>query len=217
MLDDLIHEAEKYGLEVHESKTKLLWNGHGNDPGIEEAIIRRRPFEILGRGGSTMYLGRLFSFEATHDTELRNCVSKAWAKFAIYRSELTGKCYDLGRRIKMFKAVVQPTLLYGCTSWALTRAREHVIRATQRSMLRQIIGTRRFVIDDQLETWVDWLVRATEEAEKAMRTFDVPDWVEGAHRRRFRWAGHVARRNDCRWTREALTWSIIGSRSRGAQ
>jgi hypothetical protein len=71
MLNDLMGEAEKYGLEVHESKTKFLWNGQGVSDGIKQTIIRRRPFEILDEKGSTMYLGRLFSFGSTHDASAR--------------------------------------------------------------------------------------------------------------------------------------------------
>ena len=53
MLNDLMGEAEKYGLEVHESKTKFLWNGQGVSEGIKQTIVRRRPFEILDENGST--------------------------------------------------------------------------------------------------------------------------------------------------------------------
>ena len=77
------------------------------------------------------------------------------------------------------------------------------------------MGTRRQVIGDQTEKRVDWVIRATWKAEDTMRKFDVPDWVEEAHKRKFRWAGHVARCHDGRWTREVLTWSVAGSRMRG--
>ena len=80
-------------------------------------------------------------------------------------------------------------------------------------MLRAIVGTRRQLRDDDLEAWVDWVIRASREAECAMQKFGVPDWCEEIHRRRYRWAGHVARRQDGRWTREVLTWSVVGSRS----
>ena len=58
--------------------------------------------------------------------------------------------------------------------------------------MRKIIATKRWMIDGELEEWVDWIIRATDEAAKMMCKFDVQDWVEEAHRRRFRWAGHVA-------------------------
>ena len=162
-----------------------------------------------------MYLGRLFSFESTHDVELKNRGSKHWIKFSIFRTELSGEYYDIERRMKVFKAVVQPTLLYGCSCWTMTRAGEQLIRTCQRKMLRQIVGARRRVEDENLEEWLGWMIRATDEAEQAMRKFAVPDWVEEARRRKFRWAGHVIRRDDGRWTREVLTWSLQGTRSRG--
>ena len=65
---------------------------------------------MLKPEAATMYLGRLFSFRETHDMELRSRVSKAWAKFAIYRDELTDESYPLQQRSKLFGSVVQPTI-----------------------------------------------------------------------------------------------------------
>ena len=71
------------------------------------------------------------------------------------------------------------------------------------------------MVDNELENWVDWMKRATRASEECMSQFGVPDWVEEVHRRKFRWAGHVSRRHDGRWTREVLTWSASGSRTQG--
>ena len=63
--------------------------------------------------------GRLLNFLLNRDDiELRHRTSKAWAKFAIFRNELTDKHSELGQRLRLFKAVVQPSFLYGCVSWA---------------------------------------------------------------------------------------------------
>ena len=56
--------------------------------------------------------------------------------------------------------------------------------------------------------------RATRECEAMMQEHCVPDFVQEVHRRKFRWAGQVARRQDGRWTREVLTWSLDGKRPR---
>ena len=80
--------------------------------------------------------------------------------------------------------------------------------------MRQILGSRRAVVNGQLEEWVDWMVRTTRECEAMMREHRIPDCVEEVHRRKFRWAGNVARRRDGRWTREVLTWSPAGLRAR---
>ena len=127
---------------------------------------------------------------------------------------MTSRRYDLGRRTKLFTSVVQPTLLYGGSSWTTTRAREHLLRTTQRKMMRTIIGCRRLVVNEEMEDWIQWMQRATRKAEEVMEEHGVPDRVSEVHRRKFEWAGHIARRHDGRWTREILMFSAKGSRSR---
>ena len=145
MLGGLVKEAAKFGLEVHEDKTKIFWNGQGEGTKAKRFSLNSRWFEVLGCSNSTMYLGRLFAFKDHHEIELKHRVRKAWAKFGIFRNELTNKCYDLGKRVQLFKSVVQPSLLYGCVSWTMTRSREKLIKTTQRKMLRQILGVKRQV------------------------------------------------------------------------
>ena len=36
------------------------------------------------------------------------------------------------------------------------------------------------------------------------------DWVEEQRRRKWRWAGHIARRTDWRWTYWMLNWRPVG-------
>ena len=63
--------------------------------------------------------------------------------------------------------------------------------------------------------YVEWIKRATRKAEQAMAVNGVPDWVEECHARKYRWAGHVCRRDDGRWSRQVLNWCPTGSRSNG--
>ena len=132
---------------------------------------------------------------------------------------MTSKHYPLSHRLKLFAAVVQPTFLYGCPSWTLTRKRESVIRSLQRKMLRSIVGSRRKTTNLEgetvLEEWLPWFRRATKEAEKARRDHHIADWVDEVARRKFQWAGHVARRTDGRWSQFLLQWAVFGSRQQG--
>ena len=80
--------------------------------------------------------------------------------------------------------------------------------------MRQIIGFRRHTSNGELEEWVDWMIRTAHECEDVMREHGVPNWVEEVHRRKFRWAGRVARCEDKRWTREVMTWCLDGRRPR---
>ena len=56
--------------------------------------------------------------------------------------------------------------------------------------------------ETQVETWVEWIQRATGKAVHEARKANVADWVEEQRKRKWRWAGHVIRRADGRWSKE---------------
>ena len=66
---------------------------------------------------------------------------------------------------------------------------------------------------DEGETWVDWIIRTMQVAIAAMQKAKVVDWVHEARRRKWMWAGHVARRTDGRWTRRMMDWRPAGFRA----
>ena len=140
-----------------------------------------------------MYLGRALNLRAHHDMELDHLLGRAWAKFGVYRKELTNKNYPLKQRMRLFNAVITPSVLYGCCSWVMTKTRAQRLRTTQRKMLRSILGKGRKSIEmsDQSST---------------MDSVGVPDWVEEQQRRKWRWCGHVCRRLDGRWPTKLLNF-----------
>jgi hypothetical protein len=56
------------------------------------------------------------------------------------------------------------------------------------------------------ELWTEWIVRATQEVERHCEGAGVEDWVRAQRRSNRRWAGHVARLADNRWTQRLLHW-----------
>ena len=232
MLQDLSEAAARVGLELHMGKTKVLSNGVGPGNRSSKIAINGQDVEVIPAGGSTMYLGRALSLRCPHDAEISQRIARAWAKFGTFKKELTNRSYSLQHRMKLFHTVVTPTVLYGCGSWVMTRAREQKLRTAQRRMLRAILGKGRSQLDahsdadshtdttvsshdsDNLESWVDWIHRVTEEAIAAMARAGVPDWIEEQQRRKWRWAGHVCRRYDGRWTKQVLEWTPSGGHRR---
>ena len=63
------------------------------------------------------------------------------------------------------------------------------------------------------ETWVEWIIRTTQVAARAMAKAKIPDWVQEQKRRKWRWAGHVMRRTDMRWSQRMFQW-VPGERGR---
>jgi len=217
LLSDAAHESAKIGLELHPGKPKILHNGIGYGSRVSQTTCNGMEIEVLGCQDSAMYLGRSLKLAAMHDQELSNRLSKAWAKYGIYKNELTDKGIGIKERLKLFNAVITPTVLYGCSCWAMTTERQRRLRTTQRRMMIMIAGRRRKYIDDQktLEEYIPWPRRATHEAEQFMDKYDVCDWVEEQRKRQRQWSGKVARATDNRWSHEVLFYESMGTRPCG--
>ena len=132
MLNDLQSEAAKVGLIVHMGKTKVMYNGVGCKGGAIPGHIdlNGERVEVLNGDEAIMYLGRALNLQDFHDTEIRHRMSKAWAKFGMYRNESSDKPYSLKSRLQLFQSVVMPSVLYGCGSWTMTAERGRILRTT---------------------------------------------------------------------------------------
>lgn len=217
MIADIVEEGAKVGLELHPAKTKIQHNNIGYGSRVRSARIGSVDIEVLEHTASTLYLGRDLSLITPHDTELKHRIKKAWAKFGVFRGELTDKGVSLHLRLKLFNAVLTPSILYGCGCWAMTTARDTTLRTTQMKMLRCILGRGRQVDNGtgEVETWVEWVQRVTREARQAMADNGVPDWVEEQRRRVSKWSDRLQNMDKARWARKVWDWQPEGRRSRG--
>ena len=67
-----------------------------------------------------------------------------------------------------------------------------------------------------LETWMEWLQRTARLTDNCVSDGKVVDWVKEQRRRKWRWAGHVARRDDGRGTSWMISWEPVrGQRAPG--
>jgi hypothetical protein len=216
MIADVCVDSAKVGLELHPDKTKIQHNGIGYGSGVEMAPVMDMKIQVLGPTISNMYLGRSLCMTSPHDAELDHRVRKAWAKFGVFKNELTDKEIPLHLRMKLFHSVVSPTALYGCCSWVMTSARRLKLRRTQLKMMRLILCRRRtYNADGALETWVDCLQRVTGEARLAAEEHSIPNWAEIQTERLESWNTRLQQMNGERWAKQLLEWCPDGRRSRG--
>ena len=90
------------------------------------------------------------------------------------REELTNKLYSLRKRMDLFDTTVAATMLYGCAAWTFPKDMELKIQHTQRKHLRMVLRSRRRLTERNedgvtVESWVDWIERATHSAEEHMK------------------------------------------------
>ena len=134
----------------------------------------------------------------------------------LLEQELTDKAIPLHLRLKLFHSVVTPTVLYGCGSWVMTSTREAKFKSAQFKMLRAVLGPKRiYKPNGDLETWVEWVQRATDEARTAMEIYKVPTWINEPSSRLRNWSERLGQMSTERWARRVLQWSPDGCRRHG--
>jgi len=87
-------------------------------------------------------------------------------------------------KIKIYRTIVLPVVLFGCETWSLTVTDEHRLGVFDKRVLRRIFGPKR----DELAG--EWIKLHNEELSGL---YSSPIIVRVIKSRRMRWAGHVAR------------------------
>jgi hypothetical protein len=92
-------------------------------------------------------------------------------------------------KIRIYKAIILPVVLYGCETWSLTIKKEHRLRVFENRVLRRIFGPKR---DEMTGGWRKLY------NEKLRDLYCSPSIIRIIKSRRMRWAGHVARMEEKR-------------------
>ena len=137
--------------------------------------------------------------------ELNHRIAAGWARFHSLKGELTGKFYNLSCRIKLFRAAIATTVLYGCATWALTKKMCEALETTRRKMMRYVLR----VFRRREETWVEYLQRSAREVKKCDERFGLTSWTYAYRLSKWKFAGQLARRTDRRWSSLICTWKPL--------
>jgi len=184
MLEELEQESAQIGLKINQKKTKAMINPYC------------RPGQISINGAAInfvekhIYLGQEINIEHKIDGEIRRRRSAAWTSFRKIEDVLK-RTTDTKIRAQLFNTTILPALNYGAETWTMRKRERQQLAITQRTMERRILGIR---LNDRNKN-VD--IRTTTKFKGA---------TEDALQRKLRWAGHIARRSDNRWTTKATFW-----------
>jgi hypothetical protein len=109
-------------------------------------------------------------------------------------------------KVRIYKTIILPVVLYGCETLSLTVREEYKLRVFENRVLRRIFGPKRD------EVMGGWRKLHTEELHNLCSS---PSTIRIIKSRRMRWAGHVARMVEKRNVYSLLVGKPEGKRPLG--
>ena len=160
--------------------------------------------EIIEAGSHHKYLGRYLSGESTfrEQTEVNHRIQCAWYKFGQLKNTLCNSHISIKLRLKLFDAVVTPTILFGLAVLPLGAASLGKIEAVQRKMLRKIVGWVRI----QNEPWDVTMRRMKLRVERALVTYPIIWWKTRIAKYLWKSILCVQTAPDTSWIKLASNW-----------
>jgi hypothetical protein len=105
-------------------------------------------------------------------------------------------------KIKIYKTVILPVVLYGCETWSVTLREEHRLRVLENNVLRRMFGPKR----EKDGSWRKFY------SDELHSLYSSPNIVRMIKARRLRWVGHVARMGEVRGVYRVLVGKPEGKR-----
>ena len=193
MMQTLDNESRKVGLQMNANKTKVMTNSKTN-------LIR-----ISGKHieyvKEYVYLGKQVSFSMrNNEEEVDRRINCTWKKFWSQKEILKGDYHNMFKRIVMDTSIL-PCLTYGSQTWTLTNKIKQKITTCQRSMERSLLKINKIQ-----------KIRS----ETIRKETRITDGLKQVLRLKWKWAGHITRYKDDRWTLKTTKWpGPAGKRRKG--
>jgi hypothetical protein len=121
---------------------------------------------------------------------------------------LSSRLLSRNVKVKIYKTIILPVLLYGCETWSLTLREEHTrrLRVFENRVLRRIFGPKRDEVTGEGRKLHN---------EELHNLYSSPDIIRQIKLRRMRWAGHAARMGEERKVYKVLVGKPEGKRPLG--
>ena len=196
MINDLADASGRCGLRLNAQKTKVMRNSFVTAKTITVNGTQIEEVEQY------VYLGQLVSLTDGTVAEISRRCAQAWQAFGkakpLFKSDL-----PISLKRQVFEQCILPVFLYGCETWKTIKRQRSKLIGTQRAMERSLLKITR-----RNRKKNEWIRQQT----------GVKDVLESAARLKWSWAGHVARKNDGRWTKSVTDWyPRDGVRRKGRQ
>ena len=146
------------------------------------------------------YLGSIIKPEGGTKEDIYSRLGKARNAFKEMSKVWRSTQYSTKTKLRLYQSCVISTLLYGAECWRMTETDLAKLRSFHTTCLRRILR-------------ISWPEKISNE--DLLKRCEQQDMSTIITKRRWKWIGHVLRRDPLSITRTALHWTPDGKRKRG--
>ena len=200
MMGVLVVVYAAFGLTVLEAKTEIMCL---RAKGMSESTATfsvEAAGQVYNQTNEFVHLGGNVNHNANLSIEVDRRIRNAWCSFRKYTLELYDRpSAPLELKIRMLRAEVFETKLYGCVTWSPRACHYNTLRRAHHRFLTRCIGWRKHNRADHPISYLDTLIKTESESIEAT-----------LRRRRILFAGFVARMEDTRLPKCVMFRELVG-------
>jgi hypothetical protein len=137
----LLDASKEVGLEVNPEKTKYMLCHIVRRQDKKYSInIANRSFEDAAK---FKYLVTTLTDQNHMHEEIKSRLNSGNACYHSVQSFLSSRLLSRNLKVKIYKTIILPVVLYGCETWSLTLREEHRLKVFENRVLRRIFGPKR--------------------------------------------------------------------------
>jgi len=152
------------------------------------------------------YLGATLTNQHSIQEEIKSRMKSGNAFYHLVRNLLSSSLLSKNLKMKIYRTIILPVVLYGCETWSLTLREECGLKLFENRVFRRIFRPKR----DEVRG--EWRKLYNEELNVL---YSSPNIVQVIKSRRMRWAGHVVRMDEGRSMYRVLVGKPGGKRPLG--
>jgi hypothetical protein len=136
----LIVTTKEIGLEVNADKTKYMVMARDRNAGRSQSMKIDNSIE---RAEEFTYLGTTLTHQNSIQAEIKSRLKLGNACYYSVQNLLSSRLLLKNVKIKIYRNIILPVVLYGCEAWSLTVREELRLKLFGNRVLRRVFGPER--------------------------------------------------------------------------